>query len=644
MGFNTTLILIVLGVYLLFMIYLGFFFKDRTNTFNDFIVGGSGIPWFVLAMTMLATLANAQQTLGIAGTSYGLGLSPMIWYFIIVNMIIFPMISRLGGRYRQMNFETVVDLADVRYNRSGRVTILLAIWEVAWGIVSTAICFFGGAIVIETVFDVNMWVAILITGAITVFYCMMGGLKAVVFTDTIQWLIILFGTAILVPCVFSKFGSFSAFMSSVLGNTGYELSETAVNVWPGFADLFSVPTFAGVTPIVLIAMGLAGSLWIPIDLGFMQRMLSAKTPKEGRKASLGFLVIVTLWACIMVAMGLYGSQLFPGVENTDTVIIRVANAAMPGLGVAIFVAAIAAAVMSTVSTYLNAAAAILTKNVYKRFIKKDATDKQMIKFCRYMIIVVAVLALAFAPVVRNGGVFGTAITAQMVLCASVAPMILLSTYWKRMTEAAAFWGCLVSGVVTLTIVLAAGGGNAVFYGAGFFGVPAIFIGLAVGFIIYIIMSLVSPYKPEKMGAEFREIFEGTKKVEKQKPTDLIIIGIVAVLLLIAILTKKPGKNWPALSGPGAVFTDLFFWVVAVCITVISVYILVRTIKWVTGLKKEQAAEDAAAKATVEAVPEVEAVEAAPEAEVAAEETEAAAEAVEEAVAEEPQAEEVKAEE
>ena len=593
MEFNTTLILIILLVYLAFMVYLGFFFKDRVSNFNDFIVGGSGIPWFVLAMTMLATLANAQQTLGIAGTSYGLGLSPMIWYFILVNMIILPLLTRLGSRYRQMNFETIVDLGEARYPKSGRVTILLAIWQVAWGVVSTAICFFGGALVIETVFGVNMWVAILITGAVTVFYCMMGGLKAVVFTDTIQWLIILFGTAILVPCVFLKFGSFSHFFSNLLGSTGFTPAE-GVSMWPGFTNLFTLPTFAGVTPMVLIAMGLAGSLWIPIDLGFMQRMLSAKTPKDGRKAGGGFLAIVTLWACIMVAMGLYGAHFFPGVENSDTVILRVANLAMPGIGVAIFVSAIAAAVMSTVSTYLNAAAAILTKNVYKRFIKKDATDKEMIRFCRIMIIVVAVAALAFAPTVRSSGVFGTAITAQMVLCASVAPMILLSTYWKRMTERAAFWGCLVSGVLTLAIVMFAGGGNAVFYGAGFFGIPAIFIGLAVGFAIYIILSLITPFNENNIGPQFRDIFNNKVKVEKVKNTDLVVIGVIIVLLLIAIFVKKGQAvptAWPPLSGIGGKITDLFFWLVAICISVISVYVCVRTVKWVRGLKK-QAKEDA----------------------------------------------------
>lgn len=587
MEFNSTLVLIVLGVYLAFMLYLGFYFKNRVSSFTDFILGNRGIPWFVIAMTMLATLANAQQTLGIAGTSYSLGLSPMIWFFILVNIFIYPLLVRLGSRYRHLNFDTIVDLAEARYPGSGRNTILLAIWQMAWGVVSTAICFFGGALVIETVFGIPMWLAILIVGVITVFYCMMGGLNGVVFTDTIQWLVIIFGTAFLVPAVFSKFGSFSEFFSAILGNTGYVPTEEAA-VWPGYTDLFALPTFAGVTPIALIAMGLAGSLWIPIDLGFMQRMLAAKDPKEGRKAGLGFLLIVTLWACIMVAMGVMGGQIFPGVEVTDSVILLMANAAMPGIGMAIFVTAITAAVMSTVSTYLNATAAIFTKNIYKRFINKDADDKQMVKIIRIMIPIVAVAALSFAPSVRNAGVFATAITAQIVLCAAVSPLILLSTYWKRMTEAAAFWGCLVSGVVTLFLVFKSGGGTAVFYGAGIGGVPAIFIGLAIGFVIYLVMSLVSPYKPESIGPVFREIFESKQKPAHVKNTDLIIIGSAIVLILIAIFVKSGAdtpKAWPPLAGAAGTMTDIVFYILAIGLSLISIYILVRTITWVRSLKK-----------------------------------------------------------
>jgi SSS family solute:Na+ symporter len=99
------------------MLLLGFFFKSKVNTFGDFILGGKSLPWFVIAMTMLATLANAQQTLGIAGNTYVFGISVMIWFFMVVNIFIYPIIVRLGSRYRALNFATIVDLAEERFKR-----------------------------------------------------------------------------------------------------------------------------------------------------------------------------------------------------------------------------------------------------------------------------------------------------------------------------------------------------------------------------------------------------------------------------------------------------------------------------------------------------------------------------------------------
>lgn len=590
------LILVILVIYLLFMLFLGFYFKSRVNTFSDFILGARGLPWFVIAMTMLATLANAQQTLGIAGTSYNTGLSAMIWFFLLVNVFIYPILIRLGSRYRYLNFSTIVDLGEARFPNSARMTILLSVWQVAWGIVSTAICIFGGALVIETIFDVPMEVATVIVAVITVVYCVMGGLNGVVFTDLIQWLIIIAGTAFLVPAVFIKYGSFTGFFSNLLGTTGME-PVAGTTLWAGFTDLFTLAP--GVTVLGLIAMGIAGSLWIPIDLGFMQRMLAAKTLKDGRKACMGFVVIVTLWASIMVIMGLYAQALFPGVLNTDTVIILMADAALPALGTAIFVTAIAAAVMSTVSTYLNAASAILTKNIYKRFLRKDADDKQMIRVARICVVLVAVAAMAFAPMIRGGGVFATAITAQMVMCASLTPLILLATYWRRMSEKAAFWGCIVSGVVTLGLIINAGGGSAVFNGAGIGGIPAVFIGLAISLVIYVGFSLATPYDRDKVGPDFLALFESKEKADKTSNKDILVIGIGVAVVLIAILVRKFGggapTSWPPLGGFGAVLTNGFFLLAGVAILIICIYILIRSVKWVRSLKKGDAPEEAPAE-------------------------------------------------
>jgi len=588
MGENFVIILIM-AVYLFFMIAIGFFFKSRVKKFDDFILGGRGLPWFVIAMTLLATLANAQQVLGIAGFSYQTGLSFMIWFFIIVNIFIFPLMKRLGSRYRGMNFSTIVDLAEERYLGSGRMSILMSVFQVMWAVFSVGICLFGGAILIEAVFNVPWIVGIAISGTVTVVYCIMGGLNAVVFTDLVQWLIIVLGTAFFIPIVFIKYGTFTAFFSQLLGAAGMTANEGS-GLWGGFTDLFTLAPGGMITVKGIIAMGIAGSLWIPVDLGFMQRMLAAKSITQARRASLAFIFVITIWATLMVALGMYGRVLLPGVSLPDTVVILMAKAAMPLLGAGLFITAVTAAVMSTVSTYLNAGSAIIVKNVYKRFINKDKSDAHYLLLARIFTVVIVLAAMAFAPMVKTGGVFVTALTIQMVICSSLAPMVILSTYWKRMTERAAFWGTLASGVVTTILTIKVGGGGAAFAGAGLWGIPVVFLGLIISIVLFVVLSLIEPYNQAKVGPQFRKLFAGEGEKQKVSNTDLIVVlGIVAVVIVTLVVRKIAGgpfAAFPPLSGPFAWPSNGYFLAAALGVTVLCIYVLVRSFGWIREIRNK----------------------------------------------------------
>lgn len=582
MGSEEGIILGVMLAYFAFMLFLGYGLKERIKAVDDYILGGRGFPWFVLTMTMLATLANAQQTLGIAGLTYLSGVSFLFWFFVVVNVFIYPILIRFGTRLRSLSLSTVVDLAERRFPGSGRLTVVLSLWQVAWGVMSVAICLFGGALLIDAVFGISWQYALFLVLAVTLLYTLMGGLRAVVITDVIQWVIIITGTAIFIPLMFAKYGAFSGFFARVLGPTGFG-APTVEGLWRGFSDIFTLPPGPTGSWLVVLAMGLAGSLWIPIDLGFVQRMLAAKDPLHGRKAALSFLVVVTLWATLMLGLGAMARVLFPGIQNTDTVIIVLARDAMPVLGAALFVTAVAAAVMSTVDTYLNAGAAILTRNIYQRFFRPHASEGHYLVVARVFTIVMAVLALAVAPFVSISGVFVTALAIQMIICASLAPLMLLATFWKRMTERAAFWGNLVTATIMLYLVYRVGGPGAAFAGAGLGGIPVIFIGLAIAFPLYVLFSLAEPYDPARIGPDFRDVFEGRIQLTRVGYSDLIVIGAGVAVAVGAILYKTflaPAKSAvPPLSGPTWI-TDGYFYLVSVLVIGAGIYTLIRSIQWI----------------------------------------------------------------
>jgi len=463
----------------------------------------------------------------------------------------------------------------------------MSIFQVTWAVFSVGICLFGGALLIEVVFNIPWLVGIAISGTVTVLYCMMGGLNAVVFNEVTQWFIIVLGTAFFIPILFLKYGTFTGFFSGLLGPGGMTGNQ-GLGLWKGFTDLFTLAPGGIVSVKGIIAMGIAGSLWIPVDLGFMQWMLAAKSVSEARKASLVFVLVITIWATLMVAIGLYGRVLFPGVSITDTVVILVAKEAIPVFGAGLFITAITAAVMSTVSAYLNAGSAILVKNIYARFINRSRDDAHYLLAARVFIVVIALAAMSFAPMVKSGGVFVTALTIQMVICSSLAPMVILSTYWKRMTERAAFWGTLISAAVTTLVTITCGGGEAAFAGAGLWGIPTVFLGLIVSMVLYLLISSFEKYNPGKVGPQFRALFESRHDEYQASNTDIFVVAGIAAVALVALLIRSVLKTatlsaFPPLSGPFAWLTNGYFLIAASGVTLFGLIILVYSVRWIRSV-------------------------------------------------------------
>lgn len=582
MNADNWVILVTLLAYLLFMLWIGFRISRRISGIDDYILAGRNLPWFVLTLTFLATLANTAQVMGQPGFSYQTGLSYLFWGNLASLTVGALLLPRIGSRLRGLELSTVTDFAGARFPGSRRVHYLVLVWQVAWGVFVTALSLFGASLLIEVVTGLPWQAAILIIAVVTIAYTVAGGLRAVVITDSVQWMIIIIGTAVFIPLIFLQEGSFASFFARYLGESGFSptaaASEASPN--PGFTDIFTLPP--GLTYIPsLLAFILAISLWVPIDLGFVQRMLSARSAGEGRKGAYTFLAMQILVISLLIALGMYGRVLLPGLQNFDKIIVLLAQDTLPLLGAALFVAAVAAAAMSTISTYLNAGSSIIVKNVIMEF-KPDLSDERRLMLTRVFTAVVCLAALSFAPFISADGIVAAAVAVQIVLVTALSPVILLGVFWKRLSERGAFWGCLVTSVATLVLVMAAGGPNVAINSAGFFGIPVIFWGFIIGAVFFVGLSLLEPYRPEAMGEGFRAIFEG--RTPKVPTTDVKVLGGLWLALLIL------GVGWqtlvgrasvfPPLSGPLAWLTDAYFLVTSAVVLVASAYMLVKLIGYV----------------------------------------------------------------
>ncbi|MGF1473023.1 MAG: sodium:solute symporter [Rubrobacteraceae bacterium] len=601
MNAENWVILVTVVSYLVFMLWIGYRVSRRIRGIDSYILAGRNLPWFVLGLTFLATIANTNQVLGQPGFAYQNGLSYLFWTNAAALTIGAILLPRIGTRLRGMNLSTIVDLAQKRFPGSKRVHYLVLLWQAAWAVFLTALSLFGAALLIEVVTGLSWQVNIVIIALVTIVYTVLGGLRAVVITDSVQWMIIIFSVAIFVPLIFLREGPFSSFFANYLGPSGLSTTRAAedTNLFAGFTDLFTLPPELAYVPS-LIAFVLAVSLWVPIDLGFVQRMLAARDAQQGRLGAYTYLGLQFFVLLLLVTLGMYGAVLVRGIDNPDEVIVVLARDTLPLFGAALFVSAVAAAAMSTMSTYLNAGSSIIVRNLILD-LKPDLSEERRLMLSRVFTAVFCLIAISFAPFISNAGIVAAAVAIQMILVAALSPLILLAIFWKRLTERGAFWGCLVASIVTFILMFVEGGPTAAFASPGPLGIPVLFWGAAAGGIFFVGASLLEPYRPENTSPEFQEIFEG--RTPGVPNTDLKVMGTLwLVLILLTAYKTTVGSDtaFPPLgSGLGGFLTDAFYMFVAVAVFGASVYMVVRLYGYIREEVAPEAPEGASSEASRE---------------------------------------------
>lgn len=577
MSVEAIVILVTVVVYMIAMLIIGFKMSSQVKGLDDYMLAGRNLPWYVLTLTFAATVANTATVMGHPGFAYEMGITYVFWASLASATTATLLLSRIGARLRSLKLSTISDLAIERFQQSRRLEVLMSIWQVGWGVFVVALSLFGVSLILEVVTGVSWAITIFPIAIVTILYTMAGGLRAVVLTDTIQMLIIILGVSALFFVMTVKYGTFTTFISRYVGDNGFDLQPAAegLTLFAGFTDLFTLPP--GETVLGLVAYIVATSFWIPIDLGFIQRTLAAKDMKHSRKGVYSFIAIDWANAWTLLGIGVFGAILIPGLTNTDEVVIRLVREFLPTIGAAIVVAAVIAAAMSTISTYLNAGSSILTHNILLK-IKPDLSEKSKLRYGRLFTILIGLLALLFGPFISSSGIIVAAVSIQMILITALAPLILLALFWKRMSEMAAFWGCVISSVLTLGMIIQIGGPWAAMSGSGYFGIPVMFWSLAISLALYVGLSFLQENQPEQMSAACREMFANKKTVSSNK--DILVFSVIWLSVIMIGFFKKQGIAFPLLSGPFAWTTDALFIFMASFTVVFSIYLTSKVFRFV----------------------------------------------------------------
>jgi len=432
--------------YMVGVLALGTILGKYVRSAKDYFLAGRLLPWWAIGMSVVATDIGAYDFVGASGGAYRYGLvqANFDWIGCIPGMILAAFI--FVPCYWRAGVYTIPEYLGRRYNDCVR-----AVEAILWGvfmICNLGIFLWTTAVMLKPLMGWSEWTSIILTAAVVGIYTVSGGLSAVVITDVVQFIIMYVGGAALVVLGLWKVGGWSG------------LVEKVHSLGPQYADHFKLflpvdtKTPYPWTGIMLgLTVVLATAYWIG-NQAIIQRNLGAKSEWDAKAGMLWGAAMKLFIPVFIVFPGLIALALYPGLKNPDEALPMLVRELLPPGLMGLVFAAFFAALMSSVDSYLNSAATLWTKDVYQRFIRKNAPDKHYLVLGRILTIVFVLLAVGFAPVTKKfPGIYVAMQTLLSFFQGPTLAILLLGMLWRRTTQ----WGGLsglISGVAISAILFA----------------------------------------------------------------------------------------------------------------------------------------------------------------------------------------------
>jgi sodium/proline symporter len=470
-------VLIFLVLYYAIVVGIGFLAVRRGGAQNleNYLLGGRKIGPLVTAMTLQSTSMSGYMFLGGGSLGYTTGYWS-IWYAVgdIGGGIV--QLSIIGRRMRKlskiMGSLTSIEYLEKRYPNPAVRLIggLLTVFFLFFYVLAQ---FIAGGKGMALVTGLPYWGALAIAVGIIMIYTFMGGYFAVAYTDFFQSIVMVIGMVWIFTAALSYTGGWTAANEAIA-----EIDPTYLSIWG--KDLAYKGQWGEVAGAVLIfSVGYMG--WPHV----VTRHMAMKSPKTARMAGL----YSTVWNLFFVTapyiIGIFALIILPGLEDPEMAIFEVANTLLPGAVVGIVMAAIMAAIMSTADSILLQVGTIASRDIFERFFKKDATDRQMVWVARILVAVIGVVGFIVA-LVEPPGVFAIVVFTTSVLGSAFLPAYVAAVWWRKANVPGAL-ASICGGALTAFFWKVAGVDAAT-------EVHPMLAGLVVSIILMIVVSLATQKK------------------------------------------------------------------------------------------------------------------------------------------------------
>ena len=444
--YAVTLAVIVLTLLTVSLTRLG-----KVHTRADYLIAGRSLPAFVLVFTLLSSWIGSGSLLGGAENAYRHGFAALWqaaggWAGLAFIYFIAP-------RARRFAQYTIPDLLETRYNQTARVLGVLAILFTYTAI--TSYQFIGGGDILHLIFpdSISAIHGRYLIAAFVILFTAIAGMSSVAYMDVAIGLLATFTLCATLPVLLHNFGGWSA-VRAVLPASHFQL----------FGDLHPFNSYVG--PNLLPdgtheRISSALEIFLPTCLlmlgnqSMYQKFFSAKSEKDATHAVAGWIVGTVILETVIVALAVAGSAIFPAGEVHDhprEILAYTGLHAFSGsrplmlLG-ALLVGAIFAKIVSTANNYLFSPAANLVNDLFVRYLKPHASNKEILLVSRLMVVLLGLWALYQG--LHTESILKKALYAYTIYSAALTPVILAAFYWKRATASAAVASIFTGTFVTV---------------------------------------------------------------------------------------------------------------------------------------------------------------------------------------------------
>lgn len=463
-----TYLLILIG-YSILMIVLGVIVSRRVKATSDFFVAGRGLSAGLVFSTLLAANIGAGSTVGATGLGYRDGLSAWWWVgsagigSLILAFTVGPKIWRIA---RDQNLYTVGDYLEFRYDRRVRGLVALFLWIGAMAILA------GQLIAMEQIFSVTAGLSkvagCLLAAVVITAYFSAGGLHSTARVNVVQMVVKLLGFSLALVFLLSASGGWAALQTNAMANLKSVDADRYFNLFGG-----------GVSGVLGYIVLLTPSFIV--SPGLLQKIFGAQDERAVRRGvGLNALGLIA-FAIIPTLLGIIARSNFPNLANRELALPTLLTNSLPLWLGGLLLGALFSAELSAADAVLFMLTTSLSKDLYKTFIRPEASDRDLLRLARWIAIGCGILgaglAILFGSVIAALKIFYTLLTAALLL------PLLAGLYSKRVTARAAMATILVS--VAVTFVL-----ERVTNGQGKWGIPSLIFGTGIGLVVMLSVNLM----------------------------------------------------------------------------------------------------------------------------------------------------------